>query len=263
MRSDKSCGMMVARDGIEPPTPAFSGLYSPKAKRLIFQPFTAPIALDRCSELGPERDHGTKSLSVLVLKRFRCLNARRCAVHEGLAKLRFPNRRGALAAAAGQHRAPDHTRLRAVDRDPHAVLRSARAGADPHRKHRPVPARAQPPCGPAQGEPRTRRVAPHPHLGRPLEIVRRLLRAPARACSPGAASAHGSTDARDARCTRSSGGAPAAASVSRRALSPASKKSQCRFEASALREHLKVCSVALSYGHDETRPGSGSAAAML
>ena len=26
--SDKGCGMMVARDGIEPPTPAFSGLRS-------------------------------------------------------------------------------------------------------------------------------------------------------------------------------------------------------------------------------------------
>jgi hypothetical protein len=25
---DKSCGMMVARDGVEPPKPAFSGLYS-------------------------------------------------------------------------------------------------------------------------------------------------------------------------------------------------------------------------------------------
>jgi hypothetical protein len=27
----KSFGMMVARDGVEPPTPAFSGLYSPRA----------------------------------------------------------------------------------------------------------------------------------------------------------------------------------------------------------------------------------------
>jgi hypothetical protein len=30
----KSLKAMVARDGVEPPTPAFSGLYSPVVKRL-------------------------------------------------------------------------------------------------------------------------------------------------------------------------------------------------------------------------------------
>jgi hypothetical protein len=35
--SAKSLRMMVARDGVEPPTPAFSGLESPKAILFILQ----------------------------------------------------------------------------------------------------------------------------------------------------------------------------------------------------------------------------------
>jgi len=45
---------VVARDGIEPPTPAFSGLYSPIVNELICLDLVAEVALFEGGELRPE-----------------------------------------------------------------------------------------------------------------------------------------------------------------------------------------------------------------